>query len=73
MIPGKPTQMIIERRRGAKFITPIPKPKKRKAAAAQTEFVFDERQAARAGDKLRQYPSSADSRSAARVGRGVGA
>ena len=40
---GQPTQKIIERRRSAKFITPIPKPKKRKAAAAaQTGFVFDE-------------------------------
>jgi type III restriction enzyme len=39
---GQPTQKIIERRRGAKFITPIPKPKKRKAAAAQPGFVFDE-------------------------------
>ena len=39
---GQPTQEIIESRRSAKFITPIPKPKKRKAAAAQTGFVFDE-------------------------------
>jgi type III restriction enzyme len=38
---GQPTQEIIERRRGAKFITPIPKPKKRKSAA-QPGFVFDE-------------------------------
>jgi type III restriction enzyme len=38
---GQPTQKIVETRRGAKFITPIPKPKKRKAAA-QTGFVFDE-------------------------------
>jgi type III restriction enzyme len=38
---GQPTQKIIESRRNAKFITPIPKPKKRKAAA-QTGFVFDE-------------------------------
>src|SRR6266436_5060490 len=38
---GQPTQHIIEKRRGAKFITPIPKPKKRKTAA-QTGFVFDE-------------------------------
>jgi type III restriction enzyme len=38
---GQPTQKIIELRRGAKFVTPIPKPKKRKAAA-QTGFVFDE-------------------------------
>ena len=30
---GQPTQKIIESRRRAKFITPIPKPKKRKAAA----------------------------------------
>ena len=39
---GQPTQKITERRRSAKFITPIPKPKKRKATAAQTGFVFDE-------------------------------
>src|SRR5579871_535731 len=39
---GQPTQKIIERRRDAKFVTPIPKPKKRKAAAAQSGFVFDE-------------------------------
>ncbi len=39
---GQPTQKIIERRRSAKFITPIPKPKKRTAAATQTRFVFDE-------------------------------
>ena len=38
---GQPTQAIIERRRSAKFITPIPKPKKR-TAASQTGFVFDE-------------------------------
>ena len=39
---GQPTQKIIENRRSAKFITPIPKPKKHKAAPAQTGFVFDE-------------------------------
>src|ERR1700681_2230978 len=38
---GQPTQRIIENRRSAKFVTPIPKPKKRKAAA-QADFVFDE-------------------------------
>jgi type III restriction enzyme len=38
---GQPTQKIIEQRRSAKFITPIPKPKKRKAAS-QPGFVFDE-------------------------------
>jgi type III restriction enzyme len=39
---GQPTQRIIERRRRAEFITPIPKPKKRKKAAQQDEMVFDE-------------------------------
>ena len=39
---GQPTQQIIENRRGAEFITPIPKPKKRKAARSQKQFVFDE-------------------------------
>src|SRR5258707_14843440 len=38
---GQPTQKVIEQRRRAKFITPIPKPKKPKAAA-QKGFVFDE-------------------------------
>jgi len=38
---GQPTQQVIENRRSAKFITPIPKPKKRKAAT-QKGFVFDE-------------------------------
>ena len=41
---GQPTQRIIEKRRSAKFITPIPKPRKRKNkdAPQQQEFVFDE-------------------------------
>src|SRR5450759_298880 len=39
---GQPTQKIIEKRRRAEFITPIPKPKKRKAAAAQQNIIFDE-------------------------------
>src|ERR1700730_4078763 len=38
---GQPTQKVVENRRGAKFITPIPKPKKRKAPT-QTVLVFDE-------------------------------
>jgi type III restriction enzyme len=38
---GQPTQKVIETRRAAKFITPIPKPKKRKKSA-QKEIVFDE-------------------------------
>ena len=39
---GQPTQQIEESRRRAQFITPIPKPKKRKAAAKQEGFVFDD-------------------------------
>ncbi|MBM3496642.1 MAG: restriction endonuclease, partial [Armatimonadetes bacterium] len=39
---GQPTQKILEVRRRAEFITPIPKPKKRKRAAKQEEIVFDE-------------------------------
>jgi UvrD-like helicase C-terminal domain/Type III restriction enzyme, res subunit/UvrD/REP helicase N-terminal domain len=39
---GQPTQRIIESRRRAEFITPIPKPRKRKTPTAQAEIVFDE-------------------------------
>ena len=39
---GQPTQQIIESRRLAEFITPIPKPRKRKRATAQEQIVFDE-------------------------------
>lgn len=39
---GQPTQKIIESRRGADFITPIPKTKKQKQASKQPEFVYDE-------------------------------
>jgi len=39
---GQPTQKIIENRRRAEFITPIPKPKKRKSSVKQEEIIFDE-------------------------------
>jgi type III restriction enzyme len=40
---GQPTQKIIEQRRRAEFITPIPKPKKRRRATDnQQELVLDE-------------------------------
>lgn len=40
---GQPTQRILETRRRAEFITPIPKPKKRKGGtAAQEVLIFDE-------------------------------
>ena len=38
---GQPTNKITEKRRLAEFITPIPKPKKRRGSK-QTEMVFDE-------------------------------
>lgn len=39
---GQPTQEIIEKRRRAEYITPIPKPKKRKTVASQQNIIFDE-------------------------------
>ncbi|MBF2761106.1 MAG: DEAD/DEAH box helicase family protein [Ectothiorhodospiraceae bacterium AqS1] len=39
---GQPTSRVIETRRGAEFITPIPKPKKRKGSKEQSSLVFDE-------------------------------
>ena len=39
---GQPTQKIIETRRRAKYIVPIPKPKKRRKSDKQQEMVFDE-------------------------------
>jgi len=39
---GQPTQRIIESRRRAEFITPIPKPRKRKGSDAQQQMIFDE-------------------------------
>jgi type III restriction enzyme len=40
---GQPTQQIKDQRRRAEFITPIPKPKKRKASEkSQSSLVFDE-------------------------------
>ncbi|MCA0199878.1 MAG: DEAD/DEAH box helicase family protein [Proteobacteria bacterium] len=40
---GQPTQRVMESRRRASFITPIPKPKKRKKGRGkQAEMVFDE-------------------------------
>jgi type III restriction enzyme len=39
---GQPTQQIIESRRQADFITPIPKPKLKKGSASQKSIIFDE-------------------------------
>lgn len=37
---GQPTQQIIDKRRRAEFVTPIPKPKKRKGIKEQTDLLF---------------------------------
>jgi type III restriction enzyme len=39
---GQPTQGIIERRREVSFITPIPKPRKRRGSVAQAALALDE-------------------------------
>ena len=39
---GQPTQQIIEKRRRAEYITPIPKPRKRKGTTKQQDLIFDE-------------------------------
>jgi type III restriction enzyme len=39
---GQPTQEIVERRRAADFITPIPKPRHKKGQVKQESFVLDE-------------------------------
>jgi type III restriction enzyme len=39
---GQPTQQIIEKRRRAEYITPIPKPRKRKSTTKQQDLIFDE-------------------------------
>ena len=39
---GIPTQRIVDARRSVSFVTPIPKPKKRRAAAQQQTMVFED-------------------------------
>ena len=39
---GQPTGRIIKARRSAEFITPVPKPKKRKGLLDQRQLIFDE-------------------------------
>jgi type III restriction enzyme len=39
---GQPTQRVVETRRRAEFITPIPRPRKQKGAAKQDDLLFDE-------------------------------
>jgi type III restriction enzyme len=39
---GQPTQKVVESRRRADFVTPIPKPRKRKAGSGQQVLVADD-------------------------------
>jgi type III restriction enzyme len=55
---GQPIQQIMERRRRADFITPIPKPRKRKLAAEQEVIVFDEGEGL--SNKEQQYDATSN-------------
>src|SRR5690606_20494586 len=48
---GQPTTNIVDNRRWAEFITPIPKPKKRSKASQQQEIAFDEAAEISSGDQ----------------------
>ncbi len=39
---GQPTQQIVENRRSAEFITPIPKPRKRRGSGEQQQLILGE-------------------------------
>ncbi len=39
---GQPTGQILDKRRRAEFVSPVPKPRKRKGKAEQSSIVFDE-------------------------------
>ena len=39
---GQPTQQILQKRRPAEFITPIPKPRKQRSVGDQRDLIFDE-------------------------------
>jgi len=55
---GQPTQRIIESRRVASFITPIPKPKKRVAAGRQTAFLIEDEAGVSTAEQ--QYDTTSD-------------
>ncbi|MCB1602470.1 MAG: hypothetical protein KDI66_20800, partial [Xanthomonadales bacterium] len=52
---GQPTQAIIDTRRRAEFITPIPKPRKRKGGAEQASLAFDEGKGLSSEQQLYDY------------------
>ncbi|MCB1638982.1 MAG: hypothetical protein KDI15_09045, partial [Thiothrix sp.] len=53
---GQPTQNIIKHRRRADFITPIPKPKKRKESNVQQDLSFDLKEMADGDQKYDPTP-----------------
>ena len=55
---GQPTQKIIQTRRPAEFITPIPQPKKRKGQPQQQDLLFDEGQGLSSQDQRYAQPPS---------------
>src|SRR5712692_436658 len=54
---GQPTRKIVERRREAAFVTPIPKPRKRKGGPEQAQLVYGE--AKDLSDEKQQYDVNA--------------
>jgi hypothetical protein len=54
---GQPTGKALDLRRGAEFITPIPKPKKRKKSAAQQSLLLQD---ADLSDKKQQYDATSN-------------
>ncbi len=52
---GQPTQKILEKRRRAEFITPIPKPKKRKRSSTEQSFLVFDEAAKKLGTDDQQY------------------
>jgi type III restriction enzyme len=57
---GQPTQQIVSTRRIADFITPIPKARKRKGKAEQSELVMDEGEGLSSAEQ--QYTASSINR-----------
>ncbi len=53
---GRPTGRVLESRRRAEFITPVPKPKKRKGGAEQASLVFDEGQGLSMCEQIGHFP-----------------
>ena len=64
---GQPTQQILESRRRAEFITPIPKPRKRKGSTEHPQFVFDEGKGLSTPEQQYDHTAIINQRSAQRL------